>query len=105
MRQLLKMLPSPLCSIALFALLAGCATLPNAPRTEIVTIDVPISLRSCLPSPTMRVPKLPAGVTQKDVANYIVALDAAHFDCKTKLAAVDKLLRQGAAASQPPVKK
>ncbi|KQQ72386.1 hypothetical protein ASF70_12695 [Rhizobium sp. Leaf321] len=70
--------------------LTGCQTIKEVPVKRIVErkVEVPKSLLSCSAEPV-------AGsvwITQRDVARYLVQLAAAGEDCRTKLAAVKRLV-------------
>ncbi|ACB80035.1 hypothetical protein C0214_10970 [Methylobacterium sp. DM1] len=69
-------------------LLLLAAPLPLAAcHQERPSLSIPASLLRCSPRP---VP--PAGGTQRDVAGYVVDLDAAHGDCHGKLGRVRGLV-------------
>lgn len=83
------MLPLLLCFAVLLTACAG----NNPPLTPTIqvqlrSVEVPVSLRHCLTSPA----KPKGEYTQRDVALYIVKLNASRNDCAYRLSAVDKLL-------------
>lgn len=77
---------------AVFALavLVGCAT----PKERIVErvvpqrVEIPASLLACAPEPVIR----QARKTQRDVALFVNRLAEAGADCRTKLAAVQRII-------------
>lgn len=72
--------------------LSGCQSVPKEILVERVVerkIEIPNSLLTCSPEPV-------AGSTwirERDVALYLVKLAAAGEDCRTKLAAVKRLMQ------------
>lgn len=83
--------------LCLTMLCAGCATVPETPRTAIVTPDIPFSLRSCKPAPqwVAQVNGKVQKMTQRDVARFVAVLQDAYTDCATKLKAINNILDQG----------
>lgn len=75
-----------MCCAALLSACAATEAPPPAPRVE--RIRVPEPLLHCAPAPP-----LPAGprLTQGQVAETLMRLDAAHADCTGKLAAIRRL--------------
>ena len=75
-----------MCFAALLSACGTTATAPPAPRVE--RIRVPEPLLHCAPAPP-----LPAGprLTQGQVAEALMRLDAAHADCAGKLDAIRRL--------------
>jgi len=71
-------------------LCAACASVPPAPPPEI-----PAQLLTCAPAP-----EVPGeGATQRDLALFILDLDAAGQDCRAKLTGVRRLLAARARGS------
>lgn len=66
----------------------GCVTDKPTTVVRYVKQDVPASLLTCDPSPTV-----PGdGSTQRDVARYILQLHDAGQDCREKLAAISEVI-------------
>jgi len=92
----MKTSPWPICfrMLALMAILAGFAALsactwrPQEPRVVERLVEVPPSLLQCSPEPRLR----EAVRSQRDVALFIERLAAAGADCRTRLAAVRRLV-------------
>ena len=76
---------------ALASILSGCQSVPKEILVEKVVerkIEIPNSLLTCSAEPV-------AGSTwirERDVAQYLVTLAAAGEDCRTKLAAIRRLV-------------
>lgn len=69
------------------------------PRVQYLTPQVPVSLRSCRAAPSWsrleaRAQAQRRNATQAEVAEFIALFQDAYMDCKTKLAAMDALLRK-----------
>lgn len=81
--------------VSLSGALAGCQTIVTKYEPLIYTVEVPQALRSCA-----GLPKRPVGeYTERDVAEFIIRLNAARKDCKIKLKElVDLIERQNANA-------
>lgn len=78
--------------LVVLSLLTGCQT-PRTrdvvvPRIEERRIEIPDSLLSCMPEPIAS----RGWATQRDVALFMVRLAEAGEDCRTKLAAVRRLI-------------
>lgn len=85
MRPVPKMLLSLLCCATP---LTGCGGDRLVPEVSVVPLQVPPSLLSCAPPPAAR----PVD-SQRDVALLIVDLAEAGADCRTKLAAVRRVVQ------------
>jgi hypothetical protein len=86
MTALWRLFLTTLSAILLIVSLSGCATPPT--RTEFITTDVPVSVRTCAYEPAL----LKGDFTQKDVAIYIEKLRAAWRECYNDLGAVNEIL-------------
>ena len=81
-------------------MLAACANNADRPaRTQVVAAEVPASLRDCRQAPSWpaledRARAQQRHATQAEVAEFVALMSAAHRDCRSKLAAVDRLLRR-----------
>lgn len=75
--------------IALILALSACTTTPQAPLT--IEKEVPPSLLVCAPSPS---PPVEDGITQRDVARFLLDLAEAGEDCRSKLGSVKRLLSE-----------
>lgn len=67
------------------------------PRTVYVSAQIPESLRDCRKAPQWagyesRARAAQRYASQSEVSEFIATLSAAHQDCRTKLAAVNRLL-------------
>lgn len=103
MPRLPTMARSRLCLAALLTglTLAACAQDPSrqSPRVQYVTSEIPASLRDCKKAPSWaaleaRARKQQRNATQAEVAEFIALLSSAQQNCRTKLTAVDRLLRK-----------
>ena len=70
------------------ALLSGCAASATPPAIRVERIRVPEPLLRCAPAPPL---PATARISQGQVAELLVRLDAAHADCAGKLAAIRRL--------------
>ncbi len=86
MRLPATMALSPLC---LAALLSGCGA-ARAPDIRLIEQPAPRHLLVCADRPEPP----GSGRTQRDVALFVLALSAAHGECRARLAAVASLLER-----------
>jgi len=79
-------------AFVILAILAGCQTTKPAIITQVVErqIEVPKSLLTCSKEPVAGT----VWVTQKDIGKFMIRLAEAGEDCRTKLAAVARLVDQ-----------
>ena len=95
-----------LCAASTLLIMAGCASNQNQRQgVRYVPTEVPQSLRDCRKAPSWsaieaRVRKAQRHTTQADVAEYVALMSAAGDDCRTKLAAIDRLLRKAEARAR-----
>lgn len=78
-------------------MVAGCDE--QQARVEYLTPTVPASLRRCSPQPKWdgyvdRAKAASRDITQRDASEYIATVSAAGQDCRSKLAAVDQILKR-----------
>lgn len=98
MRLHLTTVLSRLFLIGCLSALTACATSqPLQPRVEYVSAQVPKTLRACEKAPqwsalVARAKAQQRNATQREVAEFIALLQSAHLDCRTRLAAVDRLI-------------
>lgn len=77
------------------ALCAGCEE--QSPRVELLTAEIPQSLRHCKSEPSWdameaRAKTQQRTATQREVATFVALLADSGRDCRTKLASVNRLL-------------